>query len=74
MEYALYGTVTDKTDVYSFGLVLLPVVCGMDYLIMPTNMEQMEKPVEEKIDLNIKGKIAPECWQVFIDITHRCLK
>jgi len=41
---------------------------------MVAEIEFMEKPVEEKIDLNIKGKIAPECWQVFIDITHRCLK
>ncbi|KAL2570834.1 hypothetical protein AAZV13_18G214200 [Glycine max] len=74
MEYALYGTVTDKTDVYSFGKVLLEVVCGGKYVKMVAETEFMEKPVEEKIDPNIKGKIAPECWQVFIDITHRCLK
>ena len=61
LEYVMDGFVADKWDVFSFGLVLLPVVCGMDYLIMPANMEQMEKPVEENIDLNIKGKIAPEC-------------
>ncbi|KAL2336634.1 hypothetical protein Fmac_011080 [Flemingia macrophylla] len=30
--------------------------------------------VEENIDENIKGKIAPQCWQVFMDITQRCIK
>ncbi|KAL2336631.1 hypothetical protein Fmac_011077 [Flemingia macrophylla] len=29
--------------------------------------------VEENIDENIKGKIAPQCWQVFKDITGRCI-
>ena len=28
----------------------------------------------QNIDANIKGKIAPEWWQVFIDITERCVK
>ncbi|KAL9297321.1 hypothetical protein ACSQ67_023217 [Phaseolus vulgaris] len=37
--------------------------------------EPLEKNcVEENIDPKIKGKIAPECWQVFIDITLRCLQ
>lgn len=68
------GFVTDKWDVFSFGLVLLRVVCGMDYFIMAAERKLMEKPVEENIDSNIKGKIAPECWQVFIDIMVRCLE
>ncbi|KHN37923.1 Receptor-like protein kinase ANXUR2 [Glycine soja] len=73
-EYAINGTVTDKCDVFSFGMVLLEVVCGRQYLIHPRETEFLEKPVEEKIDANIKGEIAPECWQVFIDIAHRCVK
>ena len=31
-------------------------------------------PVEEIIDPILVGKIAPECWEVFKDITQRCLK
>ena len=69
MEHLTDLTVTDKTDVYSFGMVLLEVVCGRKYVTT-----ELEKPVEEKIDPNIKGKIAPECWQVFIDITRKCVK
>ncbi|XP_020233042.1 receptor-like protein kinase ANXUR2 [Cajanus cajan] len=72
MEYAINGTVTDKCDVFSFGMILLEVVCGENYLEMP--IEFMERPVEEKIDPNIQGKIAPQCWQVFIDIVQRCVK
>lgn len=74
LEYVMNGSVTDKWDVFSFGLVLLRVVCGMDYFIMAAERKLMEKPVEENIDSNIKGKIAPECWQVFIDIMVRCLE
>ena len=69
MEHLTDLTVTDKTDVYSFGMVLLEVVCGRKYVTT-----ELEKPVEEKIDPNIKGKIAPECWQVFIDIIRKCVK
>ena len=65
------NTLTEKCDVYSFGVVLLEVVCK-DKLV---NVENRQKhPVEENIDPNLKGKIAPECWKAFIDITEICLK
>lgn len=75
MEHLKDGIITDKCDVYSFGVVLLEVVCGRNYLIMLSEgVNFLEKPVEENIDPIIRGNIAPECWQVFIDITVRCLK
>ncbi|KAG4922776.1 hypothetical protein JHK86_051589 [Glycine max] len=70
-EYFKDHAVTDKYDVHSIGVVLLHVVCGSNHLIMPT--EHLENVFEENIDANIKGKIAPECWLVFKDITQRCL-
>ncbi|KHN30310.1 Receptor-like protein kinase ANXUR2 [Glycine soja] len=73
-EHIIDGTVTDKCDVYSFGGVLLEVLWGRKYVISPFEKEFLEKPIEEKIDLNIRGKIAPDCWKVFSDITQRCLK
>ncbi|RDX77506.1 Receptor-like protein kinase ANXUR2, partial [Mucuna pruriens] len=74
-EYVITDSfITDKWDVFSFGTVLLQVVCGGNYLIHPREIEFLEKPVEEKIDLNIRGKIAPQCWQLFIDIMVNCLK
>ncbi|KAK8466192.1 hypothetical protein PHAVU_008G029932 [Phaseolus vulgaris] len=70
-EYYVNGIVSDKTDVYSFGIVLLEVASGRTYSGMTE--EFLEKPAEETIDLDIKGKIVQECWNVFIDITQRCV-
>lgn len=68
-------TITDKWDVFSFGLVLLVVVCRRTYYLLTlTEKELLENPVEEKIDPIIKGKIAPDCWQVFVDVMANCLK
>ncbi|KAK7295513.1 hypothetical protein RJT34_18422 [Clitoria ternatea] len=64
-------TLTEKCDVYSFGVVLLEVVC-MDRLKVVEKRQR--HPVEENIDPNIKGMIAAACWEVFLDITERCLK
>ncbi|QCE12710.1 interleukin-1 receptor-associated kinase 4 [Vigna unguiculata] len=74
VEQFLNLTITDKTDVYSFGMVLLEVVSEGKYVEMVTTRKFLKRYVEEKIDPNIKGKIAPECWQVFIDIIQGCLK
>jgi len=69
------GTITAKWDVFSFGLVLLEVVCRKRfYLITLDEKKFLENPVEEKIDPIIKGKIAPDCWEVFVDIMVNCLK
>ncbi|KAG2403997.1 hypothetical protein LR48_Vigan03g017400 [Vigna angularis] len=69
-EISQSNTLTEKSDIYSFGVVILEVVCK-DKL---KSVEKTQKhPVEEYIDPNIKGKIAPESWEVFIDITERCL-
>ncbi|XP_068484876.1 receptor-like protein kinase FERONIA isoform X2 [Phaseolus vulgaris] len=65
-----------------------PKVSGFDYSILGAHFKEKPKPiksniigeplekncVEENIDPKIKGKIAPECWKVFIDITLRCLQ
>ncbi|MED6132839.1 hypothetical protein PIB30_022623 [Stylosanthes scabra] len=89
--------VTDKCDVYSFGMVLLVMVCmkDKDLFLNKANMlgnQHLEKfiddqvqpwnviaflqrfPIEEIIDPTLRGKIAPECWEVFMDVTERCLK
>ncbi|KAL2329809.1 hypothetical protein Fmac_017390 [Flemingia macrophylla] len=73
-EYFRDSNVTDKCDVFSFGMILLQIVWGTDYFQMSEREEFMEKPIEENIDPNIRGRIAPECWLVFIDIILRCVK
>ncbi|KAJ1435357.1 Serine-threonine/tyrosine-protein kinase, catalytic domain [Sesbania bispinosa] len=67
-EVVFNMTITDKGDVYSFGIVLLEVVCTDNRLKM-----WQGHPIEDIIDLKIRGNIAPECWEVFMDITKRCL-
>jgi len=74
-EYLKDYVVTDKYDVYSFGVVLLEVLWGKTNCLLTTPaIKLMENPIEESIDPNIKAKIAPPCWQVFIDIIHGCIK
>ncbi|XP_022635900.1 receptor-like protein kinase FERONIA [Vigna radiata var. radiata] len=48
------------------------VVTGIRFFPIPKELKG--KCVEENIDPKIKGKIAPECWQMFIDIALRCIK
>ncbi|RDX74934.1 Receptor-like protein kinase ANXUR2, partial [Mucuna pruriens] len=76
-EHLVDGTISDKTDVFSFGVVLLELVWEKPFynlLRSKTGTEFLDKPVEEYIDPNIKGKIAPECWEIYIDIIIRCVK
>ena len=74
-DYVMDGTITAKWDVFLFGLLLLKVVCrSIFYLITLTEKECLENPVKEGIDPIIKGKIAPDCWQVFVDVMVTCLK
>ncbi|KAL2329839.1 hypothetical protein Fmac_017420 [Flemingia macrophylla] len=80
-EHLKDGIITDKSDVYSFGVILLEVVWGrtlFDMTSIGNYLESfgnyLENPVEEDIDPTIAGRIAPECWQVLIDITKRCLQ
>ena len=54
-------------------MVLLDVMSGGKYVKMIPKAEFFEMPVEENIHPRIKGKIAPECWEVFINITQRCM-
>jgi len=73
------GTVTDRSDVYAFGMVLLKVVAARRVLKrndfgVAAGETLEKKSVEENIDPKIKGKIVPECWKVFIDIALRCMK
>lgn len=51
-------------------MLLLKVVCLMEG---ETRYGQFQSPVEENIYPILKGKIAPECWKVFMNITKRCL-
>ncbi|XP_052116925.1 receptor-like protein kinase FERONIA isoform X2 [Arachis duranensis] len=70
-EYAIHGIVTDKCDVYSFGLVLLHMV---GHIVLNYLIQHEEHILEETLDPILRGKIAPECWQVFTSVIQSCLE
>ncbi|KAG4922747.1 hypothetical protein AAZX31_18G248900 [Glycine max] len=81
-EYLATGILTVKSNVFSFGVVLLEVVSakqGKD-LFLERNRLMNDEPnyslelqTEKIVDPFIKSRIAPDCWKAFVDITERCL-
>ncbi|KAI4346707.1 hypothetical protein L6164_007580 [Bauhinia variegata] len=79
---------TDRSDVYSFGMVLLQVVSGktLDVIVGMVDKSKLYSKslasevfdiVErgkgsEIIDPFLKGQIARECWKMFMDIADSC--
>ncbi|GMJ16115.1 FERONIA [Hibiscus trionum] len=83
-EYYRGHTLTEKSDVYSFGVVLFEVLCGRKALDTKLPQDQMnlacwaKKCIEDGtlyrvIDPYLIGKIAPECFKVFVDIAESCI-
>ncbi|XP_068484785.1 receptor-like protein kinase FERONIA [Phaseolus vulgaris] len=77
-EYAASGILTAKSNVFSFGVVLLEVVSAKQardlYLERVNNPNySVEVHAEKIVDPFLGSKIAPDCWKTFIEITERCL-
>ncbi|KAL8233994.1 hypothetical protein R6Q59_020094 [Mikania micrantha] len=75
---------TERSDVYSFGLVLLEVLCGRKLEDQTLQRDQVflkswvkiniaKGTIHKTIDPSLKGKIAPECLKEFVKIAERCL-
>jgi serine/threonine protein kinase len=79
-EYMQSKQLTDKSDVYSFGVVLLEVLCCRKaYDNTVTVEEQMDlfywtRKCIREIDPYLTGKIAPECFKIYMDIATSCLR
>ncbi|KAK4602957.1 hypothetical protein RGQ29_011803 [Quercus rubra] len=84
-DYARRQQVTEKTDVYSFGVVLLEVLCGRKAVNTKLGQEQLHLAswarkcigngtIYEIIDPYLKGKIAPECFKVYVEIAENCVR
>ncbi|KAL0011845.1 hypothetical protein SO802_006953 [Lithocarpus litseifolius] len=81
-EYAIHGVLTDKSDVYSFGVILLQLLCGrkpseveeQTDLVMWARKCKREGNINEIIDPYLMGKIAPECFMVYVDIATSCVR
>ncbi|XP_047325349.1 probable receptor-like protein kinase At1g30570 [Impatiens glandulifera] len=83
-EYFRRQQLTEKSDVYSLGVVLLEVVCARPviYPSLPKDeinlvewamKWQREKKLETIIDPYLKGQICPESLEKFGEIVEKCL-
>ncbi|RZB71013.1 probable receptor-like protein kinase At5g59700 [Glycine soja] len=84
-EYRITGRLSHKSDVYSFGVVMLEILCrkeacfstpGRDcceYLVKWAFDDERKGVPEKIVDPSLIGKIAPACWEMFIEIVQRCL-
>ncbi|KAG2710938.1 hypothetical protein I3760_04G053600 [Carya illinoinensis] len=84
-DYARRQQLTEKSDVYSFGVVLLEVLCARKALNHKLQEEQWNlanwarKCIEngsmgEIIDPYLKGKIAPACFKVYLEVAESCVR
>ncbi|KAF3966834.1 hypothetical protein CMV_009108 [Castanea mollissima] len=84
-EYARCQKLSEKSDVYSFGVVLLEVLCARKALNQKLEEEEWNLAhwarkciergtINEIIDPYLKGKIAPLCFKVFMQITESCTR
>ncbi|GMP55453.1 hypothetical protein CsSME_00020266 [Camellia sinensis var. sinensis] len=76
-EYCMHGELTTKFDVYSFGMVLLLVLCAKNpcsdpFWLVHQFMTSINT-IDQIIDSNLVGKIAPECSMKFVNIALSCL-
>ncbi|PIN27183.1 Serine/threonine protein kinase [Handroanthus impetiginosus] len=83
-EYYRRQQLTDKSDVYSFGVVLFEVLCARPAVIPSFPREQVslaewgkfcyrKGTIEQIIDSNLDGQIAPECLSKFVETAVMCL-
>ncbi|KAE8703890.1 putative Malectin/receptor-like protein kinase family protein [Hibiscus syriacus] len=83
-EYARGHTLTEKSDVYAFGVVLFEVLCARKALDTKLAEDKMnlarwakncieDGTLYRVIDRNLIGKIAPECFKVFVEIAESCI-
>ncbi|EOY17803.1 Malectin/receptor protein kinase family protein [Theobroma cacao] len=83
-EYFRNSEISEKCDVYSFGVVLFEVLCARPAIDPSQNRCEVnlsewihhcigEGTIYNIIDPYLKGKIAPECFKIFVDIAHCCI-
>ncbi|TYH63806.1 hypothetical protein ES332_D07G220300v1 [Gossypium tomentosum] len=83
-EYARGHKLTEKSDVYAFGVVLFEVLYARKAVNTKLPEAQMslahwakqciaDGTLYKVIDPYLIGKIAPECFKVFVEIAESCI-
>ncbi|TQD81011.1 hypothetical protein C1H46_033426 [Malus baccata] len=73
-EYALSGQLTEKSDVFSFGMVLLEVLCAKSVSREIFECVGRGETFPAMIDPFLMGKVAPDCLRKFMNIAVRCVR
>nr|AEJ72567.1 putative serine/threonine kinase [Malus domestica] len=73
-EYALFGQLTEKSDVFSFGMVLLEVLCAKSVSREIFECVERGETFPAMIDPFLMGKVAPDCLRKFMNIAVRCVR
>ncbi|KAL8262864.1 hypothetical protein R6Q59_024213 [Mikania micrantha] len=79
-----HGSYTEKSDIYSFGVVLLEILCGRlawderckdhsESLGPLAKRHYEERKLDEMVFAGIKSQIHPEALAIFADIAYGCL-
>ncbi|KAG4192825.1 hypothetical protein ERO13_A07G181800v2 [Gossypium hirsutum] len=83
-EYYRRGQLTEKSDIYSFGVVLCEILCARPPISRSAEKNKVSLATWAQecyrngtlyniIDPFLKGKIAPECLKKFTEVAMSCL-
>ncbi|KAM1526366.1 hypothetical protein ACFX15_010293 [Malus domestica] len=73
-EYVWSGQLTEKSDVFSFGMVLFEVLCAKSCSRDIPECVEKGDTFPAMIDPFLVGKVAPDCLRKFMNIAKRCVR
>nr|AEJ72557.1 putative serine/threonine kinase [Malus domestica] len=73
-EYVMSGQLTEKSDVFSFGMVLFEVLCAKSGSREIPECVERGETFPAMIDPFLVGKVAPDCLRKFMNIAERCVR